>query len=81
MLNRDKVSSMQAGILYGYVGQVEYIVNKMTKEMGYDKVTVVATGGLAPLIASKTDTINYVDDQLTLEGLKILYDKNKKQSV
>ena len=53
----------------------------MTKEMGYDKVTVVATGGLAPLIASKTDTINYVDDQLTLEGLKILYEKNKKQSV
>ena len=54
---------------------------KMTKEMGYDKVTVVATGGLAPLIASKTEVINYVDDQLTLEGLKILYDKNKKQSV
>ena len=81
VLNRDTVSSMQAGILYGYVGQVEYIVNKMTKEMGYDKVTVVATGGLAPLIASKTEVINYVDDQLTLEGLKILYDKNKKQSV
>ena len=80
VLNRDTVSSMQAGILYGYVGQVEYIVKKMAAEMGYERVRTVATGGLAPLIASKTDVIDQVDDKLTLEGLKLLYEKNKRRT-
>ena len=72
---------MQAGILYGYIGQVEYIVNKIKKEMvalGYENPYVIATGGLAHLIAKSTDVIDKVDSSLTLEGLRIIYDKNKE---
>ena len=78
---KNTVSSMQAGILYGYIGQVEYIVNKIKKEMvamGYENPYVIATGGLANLIAKSTDVIDKVDSSLTLEGLRIIYDKNKE---
>ena len=78
---KNTVSSMQAGIIYGYIGQVEYIVNKMKKEMmkkNSEEPFVITTGGLAKLIANKTDVIDKVDANLTLEGLKILYYKNKE---
>ena len=78
---KNTVSSMQAGILYGYIGQVEYIVNKMKKEMmkiNNEEPYVVATGGLANLISKQTDVIDRVNTDLTLEGLKILYHKNKE---
>lgn len=78
---KNTVSSMQAGILYGYIGQVEYIVNKIKSEMismGFEKPYVIATGGLANLIAKSTDVIDKVDSSLTLEGLRIIYDKNKE---
>lgn len=78
---KNTISSMQAGILYGYIGQVEYIVNKMKQEMmrnSNEEPFVVATGGLAKLIAHETDAIDKVDSNLTLEGLKILYYKNKE---
>ncbi|MGL4109647.1 type III pantothenate kinase [Clostridium sp. LP20] len=78
---KDTISSMQSGILYGYIGQVEYIVNKMKEEMkrkGKEEPLVVATGGLAKLIAKGTKVIDKVDSDLTLEGLKILYYKNKE---
>lgn len=77
---KNTVQSMQAGIVYGYIGQVDYIVNKMKIEMaliGEDNPKVVATGGLAKLIASGSDTINEVNSFLTLEGLRIIYDKNR----
>jgi type III pantothenate kinase len=78
---KNTVSSMQAGILFGYIGQVEYIVKKMKQEMKKSKYKeepfVLATGGLANLIAKETDAIDKVDSDLTLEGLKILYEKNK----
>ena len=72
---------MQAGIIYGYIGPVEYIVNKIKKEMkdlGSDEPLVIATGGLAKLIAKKTNVIDKVDSSLTLEGLRIIYEKNKE---
>ena len=72
---------MQAGIIYGYIGQVEYIVRKMKDEMkdfGCDEPLVVATGGLANLIAKETEVIDKVDSSLTLEGLRIIYEKNKE---
>lgn len=76
---KNTVTSMQAGILYGYIGQVEYIIKKMKAEM-QKKVNgepyVVATGGLANLIAKETKTIDKVDPDLTLEGLKMIYYKN-----
>ncbi len=79
---KNTVTSMQSGILFGYIGQVEYIVKKMKEEMKKSKQNeepfVVATGGLANLIAKETDVIDKVDSELTLEGLKILYEKNKE---
>lgn len=79
---KNTISSMQSGILFGYIGQVEYIVKKMKQEMKKSNLTeepfVVATGGLANLIAKETDSIDKVDSELTLEGLKILYEKNKE---
>ena len=78
---KNTVSSMQAGILYGYIGQVEYIVNKIKSEMvamGFENPYVIATGGLANLIAKETDIIDKVDSSLTLEGLRIIYEKNKE---
>jgi type III pantothenate kinase len=78
---KNTVTSMQAGIIYGYIGQVEYIVKKMKQEMmelGEEEPFVLATGGLANLIARETDVIDKVDSRLTLEGLKIIYYKNRE---
>lgn len=81
---KNTVSSMQAGILYGYIGLVEYIVKKTKEEMKAAKCSeepiVIATGGLANLIAKETDVIDKVDSELTLEGLRILYEKNKDEN-
>lgn len=76
---KNTVSSIQSGVLFGYIGQVEYIVKKMKEEMS-DGIEpyVIATGGLANLIANETDAIDEVDSDLTLEGLKILYQKNRE---
>ena len=73
---RNTVSSMQSGMFYGYVGQVEGLVNRMKKELP-EGVTVIATGGLANLIGSATDCIDYVEPMLTLEGLRLIYEKNQ----
>lgn len=78
LIGRNTVSAMQAGAVYGQVGQVDYIVNRMRKELGEPNCRVVATGGLAKLIAPETETIQDVDSMLTLDGLKIIYDKNKE---
>lgn len=75
VINRSTVSCMQSGVLYGYVGQVDYILRKMKAELG-GKATVVATGGLADVIAEQTKTIDIIDSLLTLEGLQIIYEKN-----
>ena len=77
VLGTDTVSSMQAGIYYGYVGQTEYIINKMKKESGLDDIKVVATGGLGKLISEATDSIDIYDPELTLHGLRIIHDKQK----
>ena len=78
---KNTITSMQAGILYGYIGQVEYIVKKTKEEMmnmGLDNPLVIATGGLANTIARHTDVIDEVKGDLTLEGLRIIYEKNKE---
>lgn len=78
---KNTVTGMQAGIIYGYIGQVEYIVKHMKKEMvdlGQEEPYVIATGGLAKLIFKETNVIDKIYPTLTLEGLKILYDKNKE---
>ncbi|SFM18350.1 type III pantothenate kinase [Pelosinus propionicus] len=73
---RNTVTSMQSGIIYGFVGQVEGIVKRMKEELGQDAY-VIATGGLANLIAQETSVINAVEHFLTLEGLRIIYDLNR----
>lgn len=72
MIGKNTVMSMQVGIMYGFVGQVEGIINRMKKEIE-GPVRVIATGGLAALIASETDTIDVIDEFLTLEGLRLIY--------
>ena len=73
---KNTVSAMQSGIIYGYVGLVDKIISMMKSELGGDDIKVIATGGLSVLIASETDSIDYVDRFLTLEGLRLIYDKN-----
>ena len=72
---RNTISAMQAGIIFGYVGQVDYIIRRMKKELGADAL-VIATGGLASLVAAETHAINEVNSFLTLKGLFYIYEKN-----
>ncbi|HBT46894.1 MAG TPA: type III pantothenate kinase [Peptococcaceae bacterium] len=76
VIGKNTVACMQAGIMYGFIGQVEGIVSRMKKELGEGAV-VVATGGLAGLIAPETEAINHLNPWLTLEGLRIIYERNK----
>ncbi|MBO8178346.1 type III pantothenate kinase [Aeribacillus pallidus] len=77
IVGKNTVAAMQAGILYGYVGQVEGIVKRM-KEQSSKEPVVIATGGLAPLIAKESDIIDIVDPFLTLKGLRLIYKRNRK---
>lgn len=78
ILAQETISSMQAGLVYGQIGQTEYIIEQVKKESGYKELKVVATGGLGRIISQETDMIQVYDSTLTLEGLKILYHKNTK---
>lgn len=75
ILGRDTISSMQSGLVYGHIGQTEYIIRKIQQEAGLEKMMVVATGGLGKIIYDETDSIEYYDPNLTLKGLNILYHK------
>ncbi|MGO4890171.1 type III pantothenate kinase [Anaerobacillus sp. MEB173] len=77
IIGKNTVSAMQAGIVYGYVGQVEGIVNRMKAQANVEP-KVIATGGLAPLIARESNCIDIVDPFLTLKGLQMIYLKNKE---
>jgi len=76
VIGKNTVSSMQSGIIYGFVGQADGIVSRMKKEMG-GKAYVVATGGLAELISNESGLIDTINSNLTLEGLRIIYERNK----
>ena len=75
VIGRNTTQSMQAGLVYGYVGLIEGIVARMKGELG-DGAKVIATGGLAELIAAQTPVIDTVDQRLTLDGLRIIHDLN-----
>lgn len=80
IMAQETISSMQAGLVYGQIGQTEYIINQVKKESGREDLKVVATGGLGRIIADETDMIQVYDPMLTLEGLRFIYDKNRKRS-
>jgi type III pantothenate kinase len=76
VIGKDTISSMNVGIVYGFVGLVDGIVNRIKKEMG-NELNVIATGGIAPLISRESATIDHIDSFLTLEGLMIIYKRNR----
>lgn len=79
ILAQETISSMQAGLMYGQIGQTEYIIKKVKEESGLENLRVVATGGLGRTISDETDSIDIYDSSLTLDGLRIIYEKNRRQ--
>ena len=73
---RNTIASMQAGLVYGYAGMVDSLVERIRAELDYP-ARCIATGGLAALIATETKTIEACDELLTLKGLRILYQRNQ----
>ncbi len=78
ILAQETITSMQAGLVYGQIGQTEYIIRKVKEESRIDDLKVVATGGLGRMISDETDSIQVYDSALTLDGLRIIYEKNRK---
>lgn len=77
ILAKSTVPSMQAGLVYGHIGETEYIVKRMMEEADIKDMKVVATGGLGKIIAEATDSIDVYDANLTLKGLQIIYEKQQ----
>lgn len=73
---RNTITSMQGGLVYGYIGQTEYIIKKVKEAVGKD-IKVVATGGLGRIIYNETDMIDVYDPDLAFKGMKVIYHKNK----
>ena len=79
---RNTIQGMQAGIIFGYVGQIDEIARRIKRELREsgveEEVKVIATGGLARMIAKESATIDKIDHFLTLTGLRVLYERNQK---
>lgn len=78
IMAKETITSMQAGLVYGQIGQAEYIIKKFKEESGYQDLKVVATGGLGRIISEETDLIQEYNSTLTLEGLRFIYERNHK---
>ena len=79
VIGRTTIANLQSGVINGYVGQVIYLVNEIRREMGFPNAQVIATGGMARLIAGKSGVIDHIDGLLTLKGLRLIYEKNTRQ--
>jgi type III pantothenate kinase len=77
VLAKDTISSMQSGLVYGQIGQTEYIIKKVREEVGREDAKVVVTGGLGRIIASETEYVDIYDPNLTLKGIYSVYKKNR----
>ncbi len=77
IMAKDTITSIQAGILYGRIGETEYIIDKLIAESGRPDMKVVATGGLAGNLFNETDRLQIWEPNLTMHGLRIMYEKNK----
>lgn len=79
VIAKNTTNSIQSGLVFGYIGMVDYIIEKMIKEMEQDegKVNIIATGGFSSLIASESKYIKKIDKLLTLDGLRIVFERNK----
>ena len=79
ILGKDTITSMQSGIVYGQIGQTEYIINKVKEEVGISNVKTVVTGGLGRIIANETKCIDIYDPNLTLKGIYRVYKKQNRK--
>jgi type III pantothenate kinase len=77
VISQTTTAALQSGLVYGFAGQIDAIVRRIEAELGAEKAPVVATGGLADLIAPHSETITAVDPELTLHGLRIVWDRNR----
>ncbi|MBO4886347.1 MAG: type III pantothenate kinase [Clostridia bacterium] len=75
-IGRNTIANLQSGIIYGHVGLVTYLIQKMRQELKAPDARVIATGGMALLVAAETDMIDVLDGTLTLKGLRLIYEKN-----
>ena len=80
IMAKDTITSMQAGLVYGQIGQTEYIIKKVKEESGIADLKVVATGGLGKIIAGETDQIDIFDPILTLKGMLLIYKKQNRKT-
>jgi type III pantothenate kinase len=76
VIGKNTVESMQAGIIFGFVGQIDGLVERMRAELG-GSCRVIATGGLAALVNAHSRSIELVDENLTLDGLRLLFELNQ----
>lgn len=77
VIGRTTVTNLQAGVIYGYIGQVDYLVRKFRKELNAPDALVVATGGMARMVAEEDGIIDKLDGNLTLKGLRLIYERNQ----
>lgn len=75
---KNTIGSLQAGIVYGHIGETKYIIEQVKKQLDMPDMKVIATGGLAKTMESNEPLFDFIDPMLTLKGLRILYEKNKK---
>ena len=80
IMAKDTITSMQAGLVYGQIGQTEYIIKEVKKVSGLENIKVVATGGFGRIIANETSEIDIFDPTLTLKGMLLIYKKQNRKS-
>ena len=79
ILGKDTITSMQSGLVYGQIGQTEYIIRKVQEEVGCEKMKVIVTGGLGRIISNGTEMVDVYDPNLTLKGINLIYKKQNSR--